>query len=183
MTSQAFRYLLQPLELGFTQIRNRVLMGSMHTGLEDMRGGFDKLAAFYRERALGGVGLIVSGGISPDLCGRLTPFSSQLSYRWQTGRHRKLTQVRARYWWKNLHAGTARRALRDASARARAFVDQIAGFAIYAARDVGGENPAHYQCVRAYRGTGARRRLRRRRDHGFGRLSDQPVSVQSYQYA
>ena len=92
MTSQAFRYLLQPLELGFTQIRNRVLMGSMHTGLEDMRGGFDKLAAFYRERALGGVGLIVSGGISPDFSGRLTPFSSQLSYRWQTGRHRKLTQ-------------------------------------------------------------------------------------------
>jgi len=83
--------LFQPLDLGFTRLENRVLMGSMHTGLEDMRGGFNKLAAFYRERARGGVGLIVTGGTSPDISGQLVPFSSQLSYPWQLPKHRRLT--------------------------------------------------------------------------------------------
>ncbi len=83
--------LFQPLDLGFTRLENRVLMGSMHTGLEDVRGGFSKLAAFYCERARGGVGLIVTGGTSPDISGQLVPFSSQLSYPWQLPRHRKLT--------------------------------------------------------------------------------------------
>lgn len=72
--------LLTPLDLGFTQLRNRVLMGSMHTGLEEEKGGFDKLAAFYAERARGGVGLIVTGGIAPNLRGRLVPHGSQLSF-------------------------------------------------------------------------------------------------------
>lgn len=72
--------LLTPLDLGFTQLRNRVLMGSMHTGLEEEKGGFDKLAAFYGERARGGVGLIVTGGIAPNLRGRLVPHGSQLSF-------------------------------------------------------------------------------------------------------
>ena len=67
--------LLTPLDLGFTQLRNRVLMGSMHTGLEEEKGGFDKLAAFYGERARGGVGLIVTGGIAPNLRGRLVPMA------------------------------------------------------------------------------------------------------------
>lgn len=75
--------LLTPLDLGFTQLRNRVLMGSMHTGLEEEKGGFDKLAAFYGERARGGVGLIVTGGIAPNLRGRLVPHGSQLSFPWQ----------------------------------------------------------------------------------------------------
>ena len=57
--------LFEPLDLGFTRLENRVIMGSMHTGLEDVRGGFKKLSEFYRERARGGVGLIVTGGISP----------------------------------------------------------------------------------------------------------------------
>jgi 2,4-dienoyl-CoA reductase (NADPH2) len=56
--------LLAPLDLGFTTLRNRVMMGSMHTGLEDRFYNYGKLAAFYRERARGGVGLIVTGGIS-----------------------------------------------------------------------------------------------------------------------
>ena len=68
--------LLTPLDLGFTQLKNRVLMGSMHTGLEVEKGGFDKLAAFYAERARGGVGLIVTGGIAPNLRGRLVPHGS-----------------------------------------------------------------------------------------------------------
>lgn len=85
--------LLTPLDLGFTQLRNRVLMGSMHTGLEEEKGGFDKLAAFYAERARGGVGLIVTGGIAPNLRGRLVPHGSQLSFPWQVSKHKKVTSV------------------------------------------------------------------------------------------
>ncbi|AVT49623.1 NADPH-dependent 2,4-dienoyl-CoA reductase [Shewanella baltica] len=89
----SFPHLLEPLDLGFTQLKNRVLMGSMHTGLEEEKGGFEKLAAFYKERALGGVGLIVTGGISPNLRGRLTPHACQLSFPWQIGKHRVVTQA------------------------------------------------------------------------------------------
>ncbi|MFM5440089.1 FAD-dependent oxidoreductase [Aeromonas enteropelogenes] len=85
--------LLTPLDLGFTQLRNRILMGSMHTGLEEEKGGFDKLAAFYGERARGGVGLIVTGGIAPNLRGRLVPHGSQLSFPWQVAKHKKVTRA------------------------------------------------------------------------------------------
>jgi 2,4-dienoyl-CoA reductase (NADPH2) len=87
----SYPHLLAPLDLGFTTLRNRVLMGSMHTNLEEAKGGFAKLAAFYAERARGGVGLIVTGGIAPNLRGRLTPFGSQLSWPWQVAKHRKVT--------------------------------------------------------------------------------------------
>jgi 2,4-dienoyl-CoA reductase (NADPH2) len=93
MAAHAYPNLISPLDLGFTQLSSRVLMGSMHTGLEEEKGGFDKLAAFYAARARGGVGLIVTGGISPNLRGRLVPHGSQLSFRWQVGRHRKVTQA------------------------------------------------------------------------------------------
>ncbi|MEY3668246.1 MAG: 2,4-dienoyl-CoA reductase [Pseudomonadota bacterium] len=67
MSSAApFPHLLEPLDLGFTQLRNRVLMGSMHTGLEDIAHSHERLAAFYAERAAGGVGLIVTGGYMPN---------------------------------------------------------------------------------------------------------------------
>ncbi|THE10030.1 hypothetical protein E1J17_19455, partial [Kocuria rosea] len=58
--------LLAPLDLGFTTLPNRVLMGSMHTGLEELPGGFERLAEFYAERVRGGVGLIVTGGVGPN---------------------------------------------------------------------------------------------------------------------
>ena len=57
--------LLAPLDLGFTTIKNRTLMGSMHTGLEEVRGGFERMAAYFAERATGGCGLIVTGGWLP----------------------------------------------------------------------------------------------------------------------
>ena len=85
--------LLAPLELGFTTLKNRVLMGSMHTNLEEAKDGFTKMAAFYAERARGGVGLIVTGGIAPNLRGRLAPFGSQLSWPWQVAKHRKVTDA------------------------------------------------------------------------------------------
>lgn len=89
--SAAYPHLFSPLDLGFTQIRNRVLMGSMHTGLEDRAADFPKLAAYYAERAAGGVGLIVTGGFAPNMVGWLAPFGSKLSWPWEVGRHRQVT--------------------------------------------------------------------------------------------
>lgn len=88
-----YPHMLAPLDLGFTQLKNRVLMGSMHTNLEEERGGFAKLAEFYAQRARGGVGLIVTGGISPNVRGRLAPFASQLSHRWHVPKHRIVTDA------------------------------------------------------------------------------------------
>src|SRR3990167_6788229 len=61
-----YPHLLAPLDLGFTALKNRVLMGSMHVGLEEVPNGFERMAAFYAERVSGGVGLIVTGGIAPN---------------------------------------------------------------------------------------------------------------------
>jgi 2,4-dienoyl-CoA reductase (NADPH2) len=97
MTTTAYPHLLAPLDLGFTQLANRVLMGSMHTGLEEERGGFAKLAAFYQARAKGGVGLIVTGGVSPNLRGRIAPFGSELSHFWQTKKHKQVTDAVHQY--------------------------------------------------------------------------------------
>ena len=69
----AYPHLLAPLDLGFTTLHNRVLMGSMHVGLEEAKDGFERMAAFYAERARGGVGLIVTGGIAPNDRGRPMP--------------------------------------------------------------------------------------------------------------
>ncbi|WP_282176677.1 NADPH-dependent 2,4-dienoyl-CoA reductase [Vibrio nereis] len=85
--------LLKPLDLGFTQIKNRALMGSMHTGLEEHKEGLGKLAAFYAERAKGGVGLIVTGGFSPNLRGRLHPFSAEFSKPKHAKAHKVVTQA------------------------------------------------------------------------------------------
>lgn len=93
MSNKYYPHLLEPLDLGFTTLKNRVLMGSMHTGLEDIRGGYKKLAAFYEERARGGVSLIVTGGVSPNFRGRLALSASQLSWRWQLSQHRYVTQT------------------------------------------------------------------------------------------
>jgi 2,4-dienoyl-CoA reductase (NADPH2) len=89
----AYPHLLAPLDLGFTTLSNRVLMGSMHTGLEESPGGYEKMAAFYAARARGGVALIVTGGIAPNFSGRLEPRASQLSFPWQVGKHRVVTDA------------------------------------------------------------------------------------------
>ena len=89
----AYPHLLAPLDLGFTTLKNRVLMGSMHTGLEEAPQGFERMAEFYAERARGGVALIVTGGVAPNLCGRLEPRASQLSFPWQVKRHRLVTDA------------------------------------------------------------------------------------------
>ena len=93
MKTSTFDHLLSPLDLGFTTLRNRVIMGSMHTGLEDRFYHYSKLAAYFRERARGGVGLIVTGGISPSREGWLLPFGGTLNSWFDLRNHRKLTQA------------------------------------------------------------------------------------------
>ena len=93
MTATRHPHLLQPLDLGFTQLRNRVVMGSMHTGLEDRFYNYPKLAAYFRERAKGGVGLIVTGGISPNREGWLLPFGGTLSNVLDVSNHRLVTKA------------------------------------------------------------------------------------------
>ncbi len=86
-----YPHLLAPLDLGFTTLKNRVLMGSMHTGLEEAPQGFARLAAFYAERARGGVGLIVTGGIAPNQDGVVMPGAAVLENEAQAEKHRQVT--------------------------------------------------------------------------------------------
>lgn len=129
--SAMYPNLLKPLDLGFTQIRNRVLMGSMHTGLEEHKEGLGKLAAFYAERAKGGVGLIVTGGFSPNLRGRLTPFSAEFSKPKHANAHKVVTDAVHQHGGKIalqlLHAG--RYAMHPFSQSASAIKAPIARFA------------------------------------------------------
>jgi 2,4-dienoyl-CoA reductase (NADPH2) len=93
MTHTTYPNLLAPLDLGFTTLKNRVIMGSMHTGLEDRFYNYGKLAAFYRERARGGAGLIVTGGISPNRQGWLLPFGGTLNFIGDVPNHRRVTRA------------------------------------------------------------------------------------------
>ncbi|QNP39782.1 NADPH-dependent 2,4-dienoyl-CoA reductase [Lysobacter solisilvae (ex Woo and Kim 2020)] len=88
-----FPHLFAPLDLGFCTLPNRVLMGSMHTGLEDKARDFPKLAAYFADRAEGGVGLMVTGGFSPNLEGWLKPFGGTLRWPWDVGKHRQVTRA------------------------------------------------------------------------------------------
>ena len=91
--SKDYPNLLAPLDLGFTQLKNRVLMGSMHTMLEEAENGFDRAAVFYAERARGQVGLIVTGGISPNEEGCVGPHSAMLTNAEEVAEHRKITEA------------------------------------------------------------------------------------------
>ena len=86
-----YDHLFTPLTIGDLTLRNRTVMGSMHTGLEDYFWDTPKLAAYYRARAKGGVGLIVSGGYAPNKRGWLKPFGSEMTNRLQSERHKQLT--------------------------------------------------------------------------------------------
>lgn len=88
-----YPHLLAPLDLGFTTLKNRVLMGSMHVGLEEAPSGYDRMAAFYAERAKGGVGLIVTGGISPNDHGLTFKGGSKLDTREEAEHHKVITQA------------------------------------------------------------------------------------------
>ena len=93
MTNAHYPSVFRPLDLGFTTLPNRILMGSMHTGLEDRARDYPKLAAYFAERAAGGAGLMVTGGISPNVRGWLGPFAGTLAHRRQLARHRLVTSA------------------------------------------------------------------------------------------
>ena len=88
-----YKHIFQPLDLGFTTLKNRVLMGSMHTGLEEEKDGHAKMAAYYAERAKGGVGLIVTGGIAPNIQGWTAPFSARMSTKKHAKKHKVITKA------------------------------------------------------------------------------------------
>lgn len=89
----SFPHLFEPLDLGFTTLRNRVIMGSMHTGLEDRAWDTNRLAAYFAERARGGVGLIITGGYAPNRTGWLLPFGAKLTNKSEAYRHRVITKA------------------------------------------------------------------------------------------
>ncbi|QVY65645.1 NADPH-dependent 2,4-dienoyl-CoA reductase [Polaribacter sp. Q13] len=86
-----YKHIFEPLDLGFTTLKNRILMGSMHTGLEEEKNGVERIAAYYAERAKGGVGLIVTGGIAPNIQGWTAPFSARMSTKKHAKEHQKIT--------------------------------------------------------------------------------------------
>jgi 2,4-dienoyl-CoA reductase (NADPH2) len=100
MTNQHFPKLLEPLDLGFTQLKNRVLMGSMHTGLEEMEGGLERMAAFFSERAKGGVGLIVTGGFGPSAEAATHPHTKLIDSNEEALKHKVITDA--------VHAGDSK---------------------------------------------------------------------------
>ncbi len=154
----AYPHLLEPLDLGFTTLRNRVVMGSMHTGLEDRARDFDRLAAYYAERARGGVGLIVTGGFAPNLAGALYPGGSVLVTERQARRHRVITNAVHREGGKIalqiLHAG--RYAYHPLAVSASALKSPISPFAPRAltARGVRSTVDAYARCARLAREAG-----------------------------
>ena len=89
----AYPHMLKPLDLGFTTLKNRVLMGSMHVGLEEAKDGFQRMAAFYAERAAGGVGLIVTGGIAPNDRARPMPGGARMTTQEEADKHKVVTQA------------------------------------------------------------------------------------------
>ncbi len=91
--SSKYEHLLEPLDLGFTQLKNRMLMGSMHTGLEEEKNGYQKMAAFYGARAKGGVALIVTGGIAPNRAGWVSPFAGRLANSRTAKKHKIVTDA------------------------------------------------------------------------------------------
>lgn len=93
MSTQTYPHLFVPLDLGFTILPNRILMGSMHLGLEETPGGFERMAEFYRQRAAAGAALIVTGGISPNDEGQLAPGAATLSSETEAQSHKLVTDA------------------------------------------------------------------------------------------
>jgi len=109
MSSATYPKLLSPLDLGFTTLKNRTLMGSMHTGLEEKPNGFERMAAFFVERAKGGVGLIVTGGIAPNAEGGVYSGAAKLTTVEEAEKHKIVTravhEVGGKICMQILHAG------------------------------------------------------------------------------
>ena len=104
-----YPHLFKPLDLGFVTLPNRVLMGSMHTGLEETKGGFERMAVYFAERARGGAGLIVTGGVAPNCEGWVSPFAARMTNNRHVRRHKVVTkavhEAGGRICMQILHAG------------------------------------------------------------------------------
>jgi 2,4-dienoyl-CoA reductase (NADPH2) len=141
--------LLSPLDLGFTTLRNRVVMGSMHTGLEDRARDTDRLAEYFAERARGGVGLIITGGYAPNRTGWLLPFAAQMTSSSDARRHRRITRgvhdAGGKILLQVLHAG--RYAYHPFSVSASSIKAPINPFRPRALRDVDGTIDDFARCA------------------------------------
>jgi 2,4-dienoyl-CoA reductase (NADPH2) len=141
--------LLSPLDLGFTTLRNRVIMGSMHTGLEDRARDTDRLAEYFAERARGGVGLIITGGYAPNRSGWLLPFAAQMVSSSEARRHRRITSAvhdeGGKILLQVLHAG--RYAYHPFSVSASSIKAPINPFRPRALRDVDGTIGDFVRCA------------------------------------
>jgi len=93
MIHYKYPHLLAPLDLGFTTLKNRVLMGSMHTGLEEAPNGFERMASYFAERAAGDAGLIVSGGVAPNEVGCVAPGAAKLTTAKEAEQHQVITRA------------------------------------------------------------------------------------------
>jgi 2,4-dienoyl-CoA reductase (NADPH2) len=110
LKNKSYQHLLSPLNLGFTTLKNRVIMGSMHTGLEEAKENpYERMATYYGERAKGGVGLIVTGGISPNWEGKVHPFAAKMSCSRESQKYKIVTntvhQEGGKILMQILHAG------------------------------------------------------------------------------
>ncbi|MCV7280340.1 NADPH-dependent 2,4-dienoyl-CoA reductase [Mycolicibacterium flavescens] len=152
----SYPHLLAPLDLGFTTLRNRVVMGSMHTGLEDRARDTDRLAAYFAERARGGVGLIITGGYAPNRTGWLLPFAAQLVSSAEARRHRSITaavhEAGGKILLQVLHAG--RYAYHPFSVSASSIKAPINPFRPRALRDVDGTIDDFVRCATLAREAG-----------------------------
>ncbi len=88
-----YPHLFQPLDLGHTTLKNRIIMGSMHTGLEEAKNGYERMAAYFGERAAGGAGLIITGGVAPEWRGWTSPFSAKLTSSRTARKHKIITDA------------------------------------------------------------------------------------------
>ncbi len=165
MTDTQFPRLLEPLDLGFTTLKNRVVMGSIHTGLEDRAKDTDRLAEYFAERARGGAGLIITGGYAPNRTGWLLPFGAKLTNRIEARRHRRITKAvhdaGGKIAMQILHAG--RYSYQPFSVSASSIKAPINVPSAQADRPWGALADPQLRSLRA---PGQVRGLRRRRNHG-----------------
>jgi 2,4-dienoyl-CoA reductase (NADPH2) len=154
--SSPYPNLLSPLDLGFTTLPNRVVMGSMHTGLEDRARDTDRLAEYFAERARGGVGLIITGGYAPNRAGWLLPFAAQMISASDARRHRRITEpvhdAGGKILLQLLHAG--RYAYHPFSVSASSIKAPINPFRPRALRDVDGTIDDFARCAELAREAG-----------------------------
>ncbi len=178
-----YPHLLEPVTLAGVPLRNRVVMGSMHTGMEDRARHLPELAAYFAERARGGVGLIVTGGYAPNVRGWLLPFGSMMTRRAARGRAPPGHRRGAHRGRRDPAAGAARGPLRLHPAQRLGVRDQVADHAVQGRRPVVARGRADHRRLRGRGPAGPARRVRRHRGDGVRGVPHQPVPRPAHQPA